>query len=94
MKIKKAAGADGIAREAWIYSKGEIREKLKEVIGRVWKRKGFPEEWRYGVITPIYKKGDKNKVENYRGITLLCTAYKVYTSILIEKRGGRKEHVT
>lgn len=94
MKIKKAAGADGIAGEAWIYSKGEIREKLKEVIWRVWKGKGFPEEWRYGVITPIYKKGDKNKMENYRGIALLCTAYKVYTSILIEKRGGRKEHVT
>lgn len=67
MKRKKAAGADGIAGEVWIYSREKIRTKLKEVLRRVWKGEGFPEEWRKGVITPIHKKGDKNK-ENYREI--------------------------
>lgn len=71
MKRKKAAGADGIAGEAWIYSREKIRTKLKEVLRRVWRGEGFPEEWREGVITPIHKKGDKNKVENYREI-LYC----------------------
>lgn len=32
VKSKKAAGADGIAGETWIFSKEKIRDKLKEVI--------------------------------------------------------------
>lgn len=35
-----------------------------------------------GLITLIYKREDKGEVENYRGITLLNTAYKVYAGIL------------
>lgn len=97
MKRKKAAGADGIAGEAWIYNREKIRTKLKEVLRRVWRGEGFPKEWREGIITPIHKKGDKNKVENYRGITLLCTAHKMYASTLMErlrKEIRRKEQST
>jgi len=37
------------------------------------------------VITPIHKKGDTSDVRNYRGITLLCTPYKIYAAILAER---------
>jgi len=37
------------------------------------------------VITPIHKKGNTNDVRNYRGITLLCTAYIIYAAILVER---------
>jgi len=38
-----------------------------------------------GIICPIFKKEDINKVTNYRGISLLDIAYKVL-SIAIMKR--------
>lgn len=31
---------------------------------------GLFEEWRMGVIQPIFKKGEKKEVRNYRGITI------------------------
>lgn len=82
IKRRKAAGADEIAEEAWLYSEGKLREKLKEILRRVWKGEGFPEEWREGVIASIHKKGDPDRMENYRGVTLLCTAYKLYAGVL------------
>ena len=42
----------------------------------------FPEKWSEGYIVPIFKKGDVNEVANYRGITLLSTLGKLFTTIL------------
>lgn len=42
----------------------------------------FPEIWVEGHIIPIYKKGDKTEVSNYRGITLLSVVGKLFTRIL------------
>jgi hypothetical protein len=68
-----------------MYGIEGIVERLVEVMNRVWRGEGFPEDWREGVICPTYKKGEKNKVENYRGITLLNTGYKMYALILSER---------
>lgn len=35
---------------------------------------GWPEEWSVGLVVPIMKKGEREKVENYRRVTLTQTA--------------------
>lgn len=42
----------------------------------------MPEEWGRAIICPIYKKKDKAECANYRGISLLSHASKVYERIL------------
>ena len=37
------------------------------------------------VIVPIYKKGDRTDCNNYRGISLLPTTYKVLSNILLSR---------
>lgn len=34
------------------------------------------------MIVPIVKKGEGNRVEEYRGVTLTQTAYKIYVAVL------------
>ena len=48
----------------------------------------FPNSEKTGVIVTLYKKGDPQDLNNYRGITLLSSIYKLVTKIL-NKRMSR-----
>jgi hypothetical protein len=85
LKKRKAPGWDGVQNEAWMYGTERMVERMVELMNGVWRGEGFPEDWREGVICPIFKKGEKNRAENYRGITLLNTGYKLYASVLSER---------
>ena len=37
------------------------------------------------VIVPIYNKGDKTECNNYRGISILPTTYKIFSNILLSR---------
>jgi hypothetical protein len=43
----------------------------------------LPEEWKELSIAPIYKNRDKTDCNNYRGISLLPTTYKILSNILL-----------
>jgi len=42
----------------------------------------LPQKWKGSIIVPIYKKGGKTECNNYRGISLLPTTYKMLSNIL------------
>jgi hypothetical protein len=46
MKDGKAAGVDGVPEEVWKYGGEEVIEWAKDFCNRVWKGKGWPEEWK------------------------------------------------
>jgi len=52
----------------------------------------MPEEWKNSIVIPLYKKGDKQKMENYRGISFLNACYKLYSKILNKKLNARTEN--
>lgn len=45
------------------------------------------------MVTPIYKKGEQERTGNYRGISLLCTAYKVYAEVLRRRLEEEMEEI-
>ena len=85
MKKGKAPGDNGIENEAWRLMPKEIGEVLASLIKKIWREGRVPKGWNKGVICPILKKGKKEEVKNYRGVTLMDTAYKIYANILNER---------
>jgi len=59
--------------------------EIHKLITSIWKKEKLPEEWKASIIMPIHKKGDKTDCNNYRGITLLPTTYKISSNILLSR---------
>jgi len=81
----KASGIDGIPGEVWKYGGEEIERWAGEFCNRIWRVKGWPEEWKERIIMPIVKKREGGKVNDYRDVMLLPTLYKLYVSVLAER---------
>ena len=52
----------------------------------------MPDEWKESIIVPIYKK-DKRDCNNYRGISLFPTTYKVLSNTLVSRLTPYAEEV-
>lgn len=76
-KIKdgKAWGIDGIPGEVWKYGGRMLRNGYGTFAIEYGEER--PEEWKKGVIVPIVKRGEGERVEEYKGITLLTITYKI-----------------
>jgi len=93
LKRKKAAGEDGLKNEVWLQADDGTMGRLRRIMQSISDTGEIPEGWKEGWIHPIYKKGEKNKAENYRGITLMDTAYKLYAMVLEEKLRAEAERL-
>lgn len=85
MKKTKASGIDGIPMETWKYDRRTIKKGLIDILRSIWKSEKIPEEWKSSVMVLLFKKGEQERTKNYRGISLLCTAYKIYVELLRQR---------
>jgi len=62
-----------------------IRCAIHKLTISIWNKEELPEEWKESIIVPIHKKGDKADCNNYRGISILPTTYKILSNILLSR---------
>ena len=74
----KATGPDKISARLLKETAPVISTSLCSLYNKSLNQGVFPQEWKIANIVPAYKKGDKEYVENYRPISLLCIVLKVF----------------
>jgi hypothetical protein len=86
LKNNKAYGLDCILNE-YLKCSSDLMLPIYEKLFNIILSTGFiPNSWLTGVIKPLYKnKGDKEDVDNYRGITILSCLGKLFTAVINER---------
>lgn len=74
----------GYQRKSEVWRR-EIGEMGGEVVGEDMEGRGFAGELEGGGNCADRKEGEEREVRDCRGVTLIPTLYKVYTSVLVEK---------
>ena len=81
-----AGGASGIVLEMLIYGGAVVHQRLLALIKKVYGSSGqVLVEWRDAVIVPIPKKGDLRSCGNWRGISLLDVAGKLFARLIQDR---------
>ena len=82
LKNNKSPGFDNVINEFLKLNTPLFKEVLLYIFNALFNNSYFPEAWSIGLIIPIFKKGNPDSPENYRGITLLSCVGKLFTSLI------------
>ena len=77
LKTNKASGPDNLAPTLLKELSTEIAPILQKIFAKSLHSHIVPNDWKKARISPIFKKGDKDRPENYRPISLTCVCNKI-----------------
>ncbi|CAH2087310.1 unnamed protein product [Euphydryas editha] len=82
LDLKKGPGPDGIPPIFVKRCGNALAFPLTVIFNNSLKNGIFPEEWKKARIVPVYKKGDRVDVKNYRPISILSCFSKLFESLV------------
>ena len=95
MNNNKSSGTDTIPPELCKKGGGLLLNKTHSLIKGIWTEEKMPTDWTKNIIVPISKnRGDKLQCKNYRGISLLCTGYKILTTVINNRFKKYTEYIS
>ena len=78
LDANKAHGWDGISIRMVKICEESLLKPLLNIFNHSLATGNFPTDWKKANIVPIYKKGDKSIVKNYRPVSLLPILSKIF----------------
>ena len=82
--LSKATGPDEISGRVLKHISSSISEPLSNYYNHSFEQGKVPLQWKKANVIPVYKKGDRQLVKNYRPISLLCIAGKIQERIVFK----------
>ena len=80
----KATGSDGISGQMLLLCDDSIILPLNIIFKNILLTSTYPDQWKLADVTPIFKKGDKQLIKNYRPISLLLICSKIFEKIIFK----------
>ncbi|CAF4522848.1 unnamed protein product, partial [Didymodactylos carnosus] len=84
MKNRKAPGNDDISADILKAGGVPLLKWLHEIFLDIWNSEVMVDDWTSAILIRLFKnKGDKKVCDNYRGISLLVVASKLFTRVIL-----------
>ena len=87
LKSNSAAGPDGVPSQFIKATAKILTPVLTILFNRCLDESFVPQIWKQAFVTPLFKKGSKTKLENYRPISLTCHLCKIFERLLCQHIG-------
>lgn len=84
LKSSTNPGPDGIPSTIVKRHIDELLIPIRHVFSLSLSNGVFPALWKTAVMYPVYKKGDRKDVNNYRGISSLCALSKLFELVVMD----------
>jgi hypothetical protein len=78
-------GYDGITTQMLKVSAPYISSPLNYICNKSIRSGTFPTCLKYPIVKPLFKKGDKENMANYRPVSLLTSFSKIFEKIMYER---------
>ena len=78
----KATGSDGISGHMLLLCDESVILPLQIIFTNIMSTSIYPDMWKLANVTPVFKKGDKQLIKNYRPISLLPICGKILENII------------
>ena len=91
LKLNKSPGEDGIPPKLIKACQEAFLDPFCSLLHLIWDKEVCPADWHMSVLIPVPKKGDKSKCENYRGISLIDVAAKIFSAILLNRFSAERD---
>lgn len=93
LDIHKNAGPDGIPPIFLKKCCNSLSGPLCSLFQKSFDNGTFPNTWKTSTLFPIFKSGDKSKIKNYRGVSMLSAIPKVFESIITDELFSCYKHL-
>jgi hypothetical protein len=85
LKINKSPGPD-LLHPRVLHELGDVLAgPLTHLFSQSLNQCVVPDDWKMSTVTPVFKKGKKDCINNYRPISLTCIACKIMESVIRNK---------
>ena len=70
LRVHKAPGPDNMQPRVLMEVAEQVSEMLTDIFNRSLESGQVPEDWRVANVTPLFKKGSREELGNYRPVSL------------------------
>lgn len=85
LKCKKSAGFDGISNTLLKQIGPFILKPLVHLVNLMMEKGVFPDRLKIAKVIPVYKKGDRDELKNYRPVSILPSVSKIFEYVILHR---------
>lgn len=85
IKVKNCEGHDRIPQRIIVDGVDYLTAPLTRLFSLIYSQNKIPQQWLMAKVNPVFKKGNKNNIENYRPISNLCSISKVFEKVILKR---------